>query len=264
MVDYLDQGGLVDHLLPAVYKAGKVVMQIYAEGVVVKQKLDGSPVTAADQAAEEILLAALGVAAPGITIISEENAASHEINAQDLFFLVDPLDGTREFLRADGQGAFTINIALIEKGQPVMGIVYAPALDRLFHAEAGQPPVEIKGGSRSQLAVRPVPAAGAVAVASYSHRDPETDAWLAIQGITETMAIGSSLKFCLVASGAADVYPRFGPTMEWDTAAGDAVLRAAGGGVETPEGAELTYGKADYRNGAFIACGRFCPIRSVS
>ena len=259
----LDRGRLVERLLPAVHAAGEVVMQIYAEGVVAKRKVDGSPVTAADQAAEGILLEALSRAAPGITIISEENAASHAINPQDRFFLVDPLDGTKEFLRADGRGAFTVNIALIDKGRPVMGIVYAPALDRLFHTKDGEWPVEITGGGRKQLSVRPVPPEGAIAVASHSHRDPETDTWLTNHGITETTAIGSSLKFCLIAAGAADVYPRFGPTMEWDTAAGDAVLRAAGGRMETPNGAEFTYGKADYRNGAFIACGGFCAIRTA-
>ena len=145
-----------------------------------------------------------------------------------------------------------------------MGIVYAPALDRLFHTKDGERPVEITGGGRKQLSVRPLPPEGAIAVASYSHRDSETDTWLINHGITETTAIGSSLKFCLVAAGAADVYPRFGPTMEWDTAAGDAVLRAAGGRTETPNGAEFTYGKADYRNGAFSACGGFCTIRPAS
>ena len=264
MAVHLDPARLVEELLPAVHAAGEVIMQIYAKGVEANCKVDGSPVTAADQAAEDILLQALGSTAPGIAIISEENVDSHAISPQNRFFLVDPLDGTKEFLRADGRGAFTVNIALIEKGRPVMGIVYAPALDRLFYTKEGERPVEITDGSEKQLSVRPVPPAGAIAVASHSHRDPETDTWLANHSISETMAIGSSLKFCLVAAGVADVYPRFGPTMEWDTAAGDAILRAAGGRMETPSGDDFTYGKADYRNGAFIACGGFCPIRPAS
>ena len=260
MTDHLPQARLIERLLPAVYEAGTAIMRIYADGVVANRKADGSPVTAADQAGEDILLAALASTAPGITIISEENAASHGISPPDRFFLVDPLDGTKEFLRPDGQGAFTVNIALIEQGRPVMGIVYAPALGRLFHTGDGQTPVEIAGDRMRSLAVRSAPSAGLTAVASRTHRDPATDGWLAAHGISKTTAIASSLKFCLVAAGEADVYPRFGPTMEWDTAAGDAVLRAAGGHMETPAGDEFTYGKPEYRNGPFIACGGFRPI----
>ncbi|MGB1962666.1 MAG: 3'(2'),5'-bisphosphate nucleotidase CysQ family protein, partial [Candidatus Puniceispirillaceae bacterium] len=154
MTDHLPQARLVERLLPAVYEAGTAIMRIYADGVVANRKADGSPVTAADQAGEDILLAALASTAPGITIISEENAASHGISPPDRFFLVDPLDGTKEFLRPDGQGAFTVNIALIEQGRPVMGIVYAPALGRLFHTGDGQTPVEIVGDRMRTLAVR--------------------------------------------------------------------------------------------------------------
>ncbi len=260
MTDHFSQAHLVEKLLPAVHEAGKVVMRIHADGVVANRKADGSPITAADNASEDILLAAIASVAPGITIISEENAASHGISPPDRFFLVDPLDGTKEFLRSDGQGAFTVNVALIEQGQPVMGIVYAPALGRLFHSGDGQTPVESAGDGIRALAVRSVPSEGLTAVASRTHRDPATDGWLAAHGISKTTAIGSSLKFCLVAAGEADVYPRFGPTMEWDTAAGDAVLRAAGGHMETPAGEEFTYGKPEYRNGPFIACGGFRSI----
>jgi len=202
-------------------------------------------------------LAALAELAGDIAVISEENAASHAIAPPETFFLVDPLDGTKEFLRPDGQGAFTVNIGLIVRGSPVMGIVYAPALDRLFHGVVGLGASEITPEGVSALAVRPVPKTGATAVASRSHRDQATDQWLQTYGISQTIATGSSLKFCLVAAAAADVYPRFGPTMEWDTAAGDAVLRAAGGMVYTPDGSAFSYGKANYRNGAFIACGGF-------
>ena len=260
MTDHFSQAHLVENLLPAVHEAGTAVLQIHADGVVANRKADGSPITAADNASEDILLAAIANAAPGITIISEENAASHSISPPDRFFLVDPLDGTKEFLRPDGQGAFTVNVALIERGRPVMGIVYAPALGRLFHSGNGQTPVESAGGRIRSLAVRSVPSEGLTAVASRTHRDPATDSWLATHRISKTTAIGSSLKFCLVAAGEADVYPRFGPTMEWDTAAGDAVLRAAGGYMETPAGDEFTYGKPEYRNGPFIASGGFRSI----
>lgn len=260
MTDQTGHAHLVESLLPAVYEAGTAIMRIQADGVVANRKADGSPVTAADQACEEILLAAISSKAPGITIISEENSVSHGISPPDRFFLVDPLDGTKEFLRPDGQGAFTVNIALIEQGKPVMGIVYAPALGRLFHSGDGLKPIESADNTKRMLAVRSAQLAGLTAVASRTHRDPATEGWLKAQGISKTTAIGSSLKFCIVAAGEADVYPRFGPTMEWDTAAGDAVLRAAGGHMMTPAGDEFTYGKPEYRNGPFIACGGFRPI----
>lgn len=257
---YPDHARLIDQLLPAVHAAGRAIMRIHADGVVANHKADGSPVTVADQAAEDILLAALTTAAPNITIISEENSASHSIGAPEIFFLVDPLDGTKEFLRPDGCGAFTVNIALIEQSRPVMGIVYAPALNRLFHTGDGQTAIELSAGNSTALGVRSVPPTGAVAVASHSHRDTATDAWLVAHSITETISIGSSMKFCLLAAGEADVYPRFGPTMEWDTAAGDAVLRVAGGHVNTPAGDDFIYAKPGYRNGAFIARGSFRPV----
>lgn len=255
--EVVDHAALIEALVPSVRAAGDAIMEIHGRGVAAETKSDGSPVTEADQAAEDILLAALARHAPAITLISEENAASHKLAAEQLFFLVDPLDGTKEFLRPDGQGAFTVNIGLIHNGHPVMGIVYAPALDRLFVGADGVGAREITAGSDQNIKVRPVPDSGAVAVASRSHRDEATDDWLAQYSIENTIATGSSLKFCLVAAGEADVYPRFGPTMEWDTAAGDAVLRAAGGGVYLPDASIFPYGKPDYRNGAFIACGRF-------
>ena len=250
---------LAKRLVQPVRDAGKEIMQIHAAGVVADTKADGSPVTMADDAAEAILLHALREIAPDIAVISEENAESHRRAPPDRFFLVDPLDGTKEFLRPDGQGAFTVNIGLVEMGVPVMGIVYAPALDRLFYGVVGQGATEMSAGNVRDIGVRPVPASGAIAVASRSHRDAATNQWLETHGINDTIATGSSLKFCLVAAGEADVYPRFGPTMEWDTAAGDAVLRAAGGRVIHPEGMPFTYGKTEYRNGGFVACGAFVP-----
>ena len=175
--------------------------------------------------------------------------------------MVDPLDGTREFIRPDGNGAFTVNIALIQQGSPVLGIVYAPALDRMFSGRVGSGARELSDGRTCELTVRSVPPSGPVAVASRSHRDPETDRWLADNQVSQTVSIGSSLKFCLLAAGEADLYPRFGPTMEWDTAAGDAVLRAAGGTVTTPGGAPFVYGKPNYRNGSFVAYGDPVVIR---
>ncbi|MEO0498060.1 MAG: 3'(2'),5'-bisphosphate nucleotidase CysQ [Pseudomonadota bacterium] len=214
----------------------------------------GSPVTRADLAADAILTRALEEHAPHIQIVSEENSASHTNSAPAQFFLVDPLDGTREFIHTDGQGAFTVNIGLIENGAPVAGVVYAPALDQYFEGAVGE------GAYKNGQAIfARYPPADRLAVASLSHRDEATDNWLHAQNIEQTRSIGSSLKFGLLATGEADVYPRFGPTMEWDTAAGDAVLRAAGGAVETADGKVYTYGKAGYRNEPFIAYGKRSP-----
>lgn len=251
----MDHAGLLEDLIPVTRAAGAAIMAVYAEDPDASFKADGSPVTVADESAEAIILPALAEIVPDIPVVSEENAESHGLKAPDLFFLVDPLDGTKEFLRRDGRGAFTVNIALVENGAPVLGVVYAPALDRMFAGAAGRGATETRDGTQQSIAIRDVPPSGAVAVASRSHRDDATNEWLAANNITETISTGSSLKFCLVACGEADVYPRFGPTMEWDTAAGDAVLRAAGGKVTTPEGDLYPYGKADYRNGPFIAWG---------
>ncbi len=250
-MDYTD---LIDPLEKAARDAGAAIMRLHGN-VDAAAKTDGSPVTEADHAAEKILLAALGQVAADIAIVSEENALSHEMAPPDRFFLVDPLDGTKEFLRNDRHGAFTVNIALVETGVAIIGIVYAPALGRLFSGCAGTGASEVDNGQRRAIHVRPVPQQGPVAVASRSHRDPQTDQWLAENHVCETVSIGSSLKFCLLAAGEADLYPRFGPTMEWDTAAGDAILCAAGGRVTHPAGEPFRYGKPGYRNGPFIAHG---------
>lgn len=251
----MNYADLIEALKPVARDAGAKILEVYAKDPEAEFKGDGSPVTEADEAAEAVILPALARIAPGVTVISEENAASHALAAPDRYFLVDPLDGTKEFLKRDGKGSFTVNIALVENGVPVMGVVFAPALDRMFSGATGIGATEESDGTARPITIRNIPASGAVAVASASHRDADTDAWLADHGITDTVSIGSSLKFCLVAAGEADVYPRFGPTMEWDTGAGDAVLRAAGGRVALPEGADMPYGKPDYRNGAFIAWG---------
>ena len=250
---------LQDALMPAIYEAGRVVMAIHATQSSARTKADGSPVSEADEAAEAILLKALAEAAPDITIISEENAASHHITAPDLFFFVDPIDGTKEFLKADGQGSFTVNIGLIYQGAPIFGMVLAPAFETLYCGIVGHGAHKIKKGKQEDISVRDVPDDGAVAVASASHRDEATNRWLARHDIHQIKSLGSSLKFCLLAEGVADVYPRFGPTMEWDTAAGDGVLRAAGGMMMAEDGSPYIYGKQDYRNDTFIAKGRWQP-----
>ena len=243
--------------------AGVRIMEVYAAADPgVARKADGSPVTVADLAAEAVIAAGLATACPTIPVVSEEGSGAEAALplSDGRFVLVDPLDGTREFLGRTGE--FTVNIALVQAGVPVCGVVYAPVLGRLWlgvvgeGAEAGLVGAD---GSVDWCAIRarPVPAAAMVAVASRSHRDAATEAFLGHLPIAEHRAIGSSLKFCLVAEGAADVYPRFGPTMEWDTAAGHAVLAAAGGRVEAPGGGDFRYGKQPegWRNGPFVAWG---------
>ncbi len=247
-----DLNALLENLVPVAHAAGKAIMDVYDGDDGAEWKDDGSPVTLADKRAEVILLEGLKKYAPDITIISEENPDSHSLNAGALFFLVDPLDGTKEFLKRDGKGSFTVNIALIENGIPIFGIVYAPALDRTFSGILGTGAWE----NGSTISVRQIPDAGMVAVASASHRDATTDQWLKDNKVEKTVSIGSSLKFCLLACGEADVYPRFGPTMEWDTGAGHAVLNAAGGCVEKPDGNVFDYAKPEFRNGNFIAYGQ--------
>jgi 3'(2'), 5'-bisphosphate nucleotidase len=245
--------GLLTDLTAPVLAAGETIMEIHRRGVVARTKPDGSPVSEADEAAEAILLAALADVAPDIPVVSEENAASHAITPPRAFFLVDPIDGTREFLRPDGNGAFTVNIGLVIDHRPVFGIVHAPALGRFFAGIVGRGAWETSGGATRPIRVRQVPEDGPLAVASRSHRDPQTNAWLESHGITNTMSTGSSVKFGLLAAGEVDVYPRFGPTMEWDTAAGEAVLLAAGGRVAFLDGLDFTYGKQGFRNTPFIA-----------
>lgn len=251
----MSRSDLLPTLTACARRAGDAIMEIYAQKDKGAQlKGDGSPVTLADTAAEAVILPVLAELTPEIPVISEENAASHKLAAAERFWLVDPLDGTKEFIRSEKDGAFTVNIALIENGQPTLGVVFAPALNRMFTGCQGQGAHE----DGSAIRIRPVPEAGVVAVASKSHRDETTNAWLDAHGIQQTVSIGSSLKFCLLAAGEADVYPRFAPTMEWDTAAGHAVLAAAGGHVTTTDAqTPFTYGKPDYFNEGFIAWAGF-------
>jgi 3'(2'), 5'-bisphosphate nucleotidase len=252
----MNYDGLIAALTPAVDAAGSLILDIKAKGPTSITKSDGSPVTIADQKAENILLAALADLCPDIPVVSEENPNSHHPFVGQRFFLVDPLDGTKEFIKTDDNGAFTVNIGLIENGLPVMGMLYAPARNALYWGHKGVGAFCRKANRIMPITVRNVPDSGAVAVASASHLDAATTNWLADHQINQTTSIGSSLKFALVASGQADVYPRFGPTMEWDTAAGDAILRAAGGMVLHPDGEIYRYGKQDYRNTPFIAYGQ--------
>jgi 3'(2'),5'-bisphosphate nucleotidase len=254
--------GVALALARAALEAGPAVMEEYARGTGARSKADGSPVTSADERAEAIIRARLYRLAPSTPIVAEEAcAAGAPLDGGARFFLVDPLDGTKEFLSRNGE--FTINIALIEAGAPVAGAVYAPAQNRLWFAGetafacAAQLGADLPDPSAwRRLQSRPAPA-GLIALASRSHCDPATEAFLARLPIAERKSAGSSLKFCVIAEGAADVYPRFAPTMEWDTAAGDAVLRAAGGIVLKADGAPLTYGKIGegLRNAGFVAWG---------
>ena len=239
--------------------AGKEIMAIYATDFSAKAKGDLTPVTEADEAAERIILSGLARIDGSIPVISEEAASAGRIpEVAARFFLVDPLDGTKEFISKNGE--FTVNIALVENGVPVAGVVYAPALKRIFWGETGV------GAAQGQidlgidpiwtrLGVRRSPADGFTVVASRSHRDSATEDYLKTVKVKSLCSAGSSLKFCLIAAAEADLYPRFGRTMEWDTAAGHAVLLAAGGKVMTVEGPVLAYGKRarGYDNPSFIA-----------
>ncbi|MFD0915671.1 3'(2'),5'-bisphosphate nucleotidase CysQ [Pseudahrensia aquimaris] len=246
---------ILKDLFPIMREAGRVIAEIYREGTEAEIKDDGSPVTRADKAANAIIEKGLAAIAPEIRIISEETPENHDLPPADAFFIVDPLDGTKEFLRTDGTGEFTVNIALIEHGTPVLGAIYAPMLDQLFAGVVGEGAALSTGGSTHVIEARERPAGGGVAMVSRSHRDAQTDDWLAQHHKGSAATIGSSLKFCLIAQGKADLYSRFSSIMEWDTAAGDAILRAAGGHMMASDGTALRYGKPGYRNGAFIATG---------
>nr|WP_284316498.1 3'(2'),5'-bisphosphate nucleotidase CysQ [Labrys miyagiensis] len=237
-------------------EAGAAIMQIYARGCAARMKEDRSPVTEADEVAEAIILERLAKLVPDVPVVAEECAAKGVLpdNVGTRFILVDPLDGTKEFINRNGE--FTVNIALIENGRPVAGCVFAPAVDTLY--AGGDTAWRVQNGVTSEIATRDYPSEGLTALCSRSHPDPKSEAFLANYTIADRSEAGSSLKFCRVAEGAADVYPRFGPTMEWDVAAGHAVLSAAGGTVLMPGGAPFTYGKTEsgFKNVAFVAWGQ--------
>jgi 3'(2'),5'-bisphosphate nucleotidase len=261
-IDLADADRIAVFLAEAAVAAGPAVMEVYNENCEVAAKADGSPVTIADQRAEAIICECLSQIRPQVPVVAEEmTAEGGAITIAERFLLVDPLDGTKEFISRNGE--FTINVALVRGGQPIAGAVYAPALSRLWvggdHAFVCDAPVDGNLPERTAwrtICARPAPGA-LVAMASRSHRDPQTEAFLTRVPVSERRSSGSSLKFCLIAEGGADVYPRFGPTMEWDTAAGHAVLRASGGVVLNSDGTPLSYGKISegLRNGAFVAWG---------
>jgi 3'(2'), 5'-bisphosphate nucleotidase len=249
-------------LLKIAQSAGREIMAIYASDFEVAHKSDNSPVTAADQLAEKIILLGLKHHWPDIPVLAEEAASAGQIPALgNRFFLVDPLDGTKEFTSRNGE--FTVNIALIEDGKPIWGMVYAPAIEQIYFGEvgvgAGFATLSL-GDDLSKtfwraIHVRTPPEDGLTVVASRSHMDQATEDFLKTQIVKSLSSAGSSLKFCLIAKAEADLYPRFGRTMEWDTGAGHAVLLASGGKVCNIDGSPLSYGKAarGFDNPAFVA-----------
>ena len=245
-----------------VLTSGDLIMDVYNNNKFeVLLKSDDSPVTIADKKADRVISKGLKKHFPEIPVITEEQVKSHDLNAST-FFIVDPLDGTKEFIKR--RGDFTVNIALVANGEPIRGIVYAPARQRLFYTdENGEAVEEMAYFSVSKLGlIKKIKTASSdntalKVVASKSHRDKKTDEYISKYQCKELVSAGSSLKFCLIASGEADLYPRFGPTMEWDTAAGHAVLSAAGGIVlQAKDNRPLKYGKQNYKNPFFIAASK--------
>ena len=265
-----DDSYLVDALVAASLAAGEVILEVRRGGLSVEKKSDASPVTEADRAAERLITARLNVVAPSMAVIAEE--AVYEGRIPEIgreFFLVDPLDGTREFVK--GGNDFTVNIGLVRDAAPAVGVIYVPATGKLYGGVVGTGAwrAEVVSGvvsPRRPMHVRPPPEGPIDVVASRSHRNKETDAFIARFEVGRIVSAGSSVKFCVVAAGEADLYPRMGPTMQWDTAAGDAILRAAGGRVVTTEGRPLFYGRGPapgaeaFRNPSFIATGGMDPL----
>ncbi|MFT4089783.1 MAG: 3'(2'),5'-bisphosphate nucleotidase CysQ [Asticcacaulis sp.] len=253
------------NLNPIALEAGAEIMRLYDNGFSVETKSDASPVTEADQAAEVIILKGLAALAPEIPVVAEEEAAAGRLpDIGQRFFLVDPLDGTKEFISRNGE--FTVNIALIENAEPVAGVIYAPALGRIFWGarETGAFTADVTNGqieNTRPIHVRPSPENGLKAIGSRSHGASETQDWLKAYQVSDFVSAGSSLKFCLLAAGEADIYPRLGRTMEWDTAAGHAILNAAGGRMTNLDGSPFLYGKrnqtddVDFANPHFVAFG---------
>jgi 3'(2'), 5'-bisphosphate nucleotidase len=270
----IDQA-LLDGLAQAAFTGGEAVLEVYETDFTVALKRDESPVTEADRRAEAVILARLAMLLPGLPIVAEEESFEGRVPAElgECFVLVDALDGTREFISRNGE--FTVNIGLIERGEPVAGAVFVPALGQIYVGARGLGAfagvVEAgRIGGLERIKVRKPRREGLAVLASRSHAGPETEALLARFPVASRLSAGSSLKFCRVAEGAADLYPRIGRTMEWDTAAGDAVLRAAGGAVATLDGQPLQYGKrgretdADFANPSFLAYGALDPMEFLA
>lgn len=265
----MDYAKLVEVMRRLSIKAGARIMEIYeADDIDLKSKSDNSPVTAADEAADALISAGLRAAFPDVLLVTEEQSATHTTTG-DTFLIVDPLDGTKEFIHR--RGDFTVNIALVEGGVPTRGVVYAPAKGRMFYTDATGQAVEETGalaldhiGPLTAISVSDADNAGLMVVASKSHRDQATDAYISGYAVSDMKSAGSSLKFCLVATGEADLYPRLGRTMEWDTAAGHAVLAGAGGSVVCFDDlSPLRYGKPEYANPFFIAYAPSVALKDV-
>ena len=260
---------LVDALVAAAIAAGEIIITVRNGGLSVEKKSDHSPVTEADRAAEAIIAERLAAIAPDTAVIAEEAVYEGRIpEVGSAFFLVDPLDGTREFVK--GGNDFTVNIGLIRDGKPAVGVIFVPATGKLYGGAVGEGAwrAEVTNGvvgEKRPMHVRPAPQGPIDVVASKSHRTKETDAFIARFEVGRLVSAGSSVKFCVIAAGEADLYPRMGTTMQWDTAAGEAILRAAGGKVVTIEGTPLTYGPNGFgdeafRNPWFIATGGMDPL----
>jgi len=248
--------GLLSAVADIAIEAGAAIMTIYETEFAVAAKADHSPVTEADELAERMIISGLENLTPDTTIVAEEKMASGD--APDIatgeFWLVDPLDGTREFVSRNGE--FTVNIALISGGSPILGVVYIPVSQRLYAGAISLGATLAENGAPAgAIRARQAPDHGLLVVASRSHLNDETQAFIANLDVDGFKHAGSSLKFCLVAQGEADIYPRLGRTMEWDTGAGHAVLAAAGGSVSTLDGAPLSYGKPGFENPHFVARG---------
>ena len=254
---------LLDHAVAIARGAGAVIMPFFRQrDMEVHAKADASPLTAADEAADVLITAALRELTPAIPIVSEESSDQFGgIAPAGTFWLVDPLDGTREFI--GGRDEFTVNIALVKDGAPVLGVVFLPARNEMYAGAAGRGALAIDDSGQHPIRCRLLPATGVIVAVSRSHGDRAADgALLAGMTVAGEVQAGSALKFCLVASGQADAYPRAGRTMEWDTAAGQAVLMAAGGSIVDRHGHPLTYGKPGFENPSFVALGAFA-LRSA-
>ena len=245
---------VIEKLCRLAKEAGSVIMSIYESNFEVQYKADRSPLTAADKASHKVIVEGLKIAFPAIPILSEEGADIDYAKRKkwERFWLVDPLDGTKEFIKHNGE--FTVNIALIEGQAPILGLIYVPAQDKLYWGLAGNGAWKRQGNNKPEVIKvrKPNREKGLTIVMSRSHPSPELENYLKKMKIAEALPMGSSLKFCAVAEGKADLYPRFGPTMEWDTAAGNAIVLAAGGQVATLEGGTLKYNKAIWLNPFFI------------
>jgi 3'(2'), 5'-bisphosphate nucleotidase len=247
---------LVPPLLAIAREAGRAILEHYHPEVERADKSDGSPVTAADHASEAIILRGLKALDPSVPVVAEEEFAAGRVPdvTRGKFWLVDPLDGTKEFLKANGE--FTVNIGLVENRRPILGVLHAPVADEMFWGWGTTAFGQAGSGPARRLAARKPPAAGLVVLASRSHSNKQALAeFLADKKVAEIRIGGSAIKFCRVAAGVADLYPRLGPTMEWDTAAGQAILDAAGGSTTTMDGKPFLYAKPGFLNGHFVAKG---------